>query len=772
MSEYNGIVRYVTFPLHILKFWYFESFIVLTRTWKNLILYIEEDLAVSLMLKLIFTPLFHDSTFLGRILSFIFRLVRIIIGLFAFAAATAILIAGFIYWLFLPGLAIFDIFTPFSQALLFVGIVLFIIHDFTHPHRKVWQIKNGDFWEASWILKKDVTFEKILNHPEVKNLITYLEQTQNIFHFNENSVNVDEVGKQAFELAKSEASAYISAPHFFIAMLKTVPDIDNFLLQFNLTLEDFLHAQNFLEKKKNDWRTVYLWDDDFTVRHLKGVNRGWLGVPTPALDAVSEDLTRKASQVMFSNFIGRVNTFAEVINVLSQATDRNVAVVGPAGAGKTDLINFLAKRIVSGDAPQALAIKRVVALDTTKLLSGIRTQGELAERVKNVFEEVQFADNIILVIEEVHNLGIGEAGSELNLFSLLLPYLDSSTFQFIVTTEPENYSRILEKNGAFARLFHKVELPPANEKEAIDILTERAIKIERKGKLKVSYLAIKKTAELASRLIHDRVLPDSGISIMEQAETTPQNGWITSRVVEEAVSRRVNMPLMDLGNVEKTKLLNLEQEIHERLIDQEEAVKVVADALRRSAVALREQNRPIGSFLFVGPTGVGKTELAKILSDVYFKSAGAFIRFDMSEYQSAESVGRLIGNVGQEGLLTEAVRNKPYALLLLDEFEKADPKILTLFLQVLEDGRLTDGSGRTIDFTNTIIIATSNAASITIAQGLSSGMSMGDLDNKVLHMLYNSQIFYRSCQGRLSKSESKTCGFIDSSSAFKSVEES
>ena len=393
-------------------------------------------------------------------------------------------------------------------------------------------------------------------------------------------------------------------------------------------------------------------------------------------------------------------------------------------------IKHLAKQIVAGDAPAALATKRLVLLDLTKLLSGVKTQGELAERVKAVFEEVSFARNVIIVIEEIHQLGMGEVGSTLNLYSLMQPYLEEDSFQFIGTTETESYSRILEKNGSFARLFRKVELEPASVSDTLKILEYRAIEAEKKDKIKVTFLALTAAIELSAKFVRDRVLPDSAISVLKESLTESVNGWVTKSVIRRVISSRVKVPLMDIGNADKNKLLNLEEELHLRLIDQEQAVKSVADTLRRAATGLNEEGRPIGSFLFVGPTGVGKTELAKALAVVYFKT-DVFIRFDMSEYQNPESVVRLIGNFGEGGLLTESIRNRPYALLLLDEFEKANEKILTLFLQVLEDGRLTDGAGRTVSFENTIIIATSNAGSLLIAQEIQQGKSMEIIDKQV-----------------------------------------
>lgn len=728
-------MKYLLLPVSLIKFWYLDSISFSILTWRNLILFLEEDLAVGLMWKLIFTPLFQDSSAVGRVLSFIFRTGRIILGLFAFLIATLLVFAMEVLWLVLPVMAFADTPPYISRVLLFVGLGLFLIDIFTHPHKKVWsfgsaQDKQKDFWDCSTIKKEDLSFKKLLQSREVADLLLNLEiQLKYVPAFEITSA--EETGKKAFELAKFCGSEYLGPNHFFVAAIESMPDIENFLLKLELTKADFEETLKYLEKKKETWRRVYIWDDDFTVRHLKGVNRGWLGTPTPTLDLVGNDLTRQATSKGFADLIRESGILQDVVNILSQQTGRNVILVGSPGSGKTAMLKFLAKQIVSGDAPEALATKRLVLLDLTKLLSGINTQGELAERIKAIFEEVGFSQNIIIAIEEIHELGMGEVGSSLNLFSLMQAYFESDTFQFIGTTEAANYSKVLEKNGSFARIFRKIELLPASPADTLKILEYRAIESERKDKIKITFVALKTAVEFAQKFIYDRVLPDSAISILKESLTQSVNRWVTKDIVKKVISERVKVPLMEVGTAEKLKLLNLEEEIHKRLIDQEQAVKVVADTLRRSVTGLREEARPIGSFLFVGPTGAGKTELAKTLADVYFKPPGAYIRFDMSEYQNPESVNRLIGGENQEGQLTEAVRQRPYALLLLDEFEKADPKILTLFLQVLEDGRLTDSSGRMIVFTNTIIIATSNAGSLTIAQGLESGKNFIEIDKQI-----------------------------------------
>lgn len=716
-------MQYLLLPIHLIKFWYLESLITWIRTWKNLITYLEEDLAVGLMLKLLFVPLFHDSSFIGRVLSFIFRSVRIIIGLFAFGSASAFIIGGILYWLVAP-ILVFISPSIFHQAFLFMGVGLFLIHRFSHPHRKVWQIKNGDLWLASSIKKSQVSFTKLLKDEKVGLFLSYLQlQPEDFSNFA--AADIDKISPLAFEVAKKLGSEYLDSRHFFLASLEANPNLESFLLQRGLEKDDLELAMKYLHLKQKKWRRVWIWEEDFSITHLRGTNRGWLGAPTPTLDSISRDLTKEAAQGNLTSFFGRQATLTEVVNILSLERLRNVILVGPAGSGKTTLIESLAKSIVSGNAPPALATKRIVEIDLTRLISGIQGQGDIAAKVKTAFEEAEFAGDIILVLEEIHTITQGQAGSEFNLYTLLSPFLEFGNLQFIATTEAESYLAVLEKNSAVARLFTKVEISPATEGETLEILMQKALEMERKRKVRVSISALKKLVSLAATYIHDRVLPDSAISILDESVTRVHEGWINTQSIEEVFSTRVNVPIGELGSAEKSELLDLETTIHERLIDQQEAVKKVADALRRGATKVKEGSRPIASFLFVGPTGVGKTELAKILSEVYFKGGGAYLRFDMSEYQNEASNERLIKG------LTQSIKNKPYSLILLDEFEKADPKILTLFLQVLEDGRLTNTDGQTSDFFNAIIIATSNAASLTIAKGLENGQDLASLSKQV-----------------------------------------
>ncbi len=718
-------------PIQLVYFWYTATLISVQRIWKNTLSIIEEDLAVGLMLHLLFTPLFHDSSITGRVMSFFFRLSRIFVGFLAYIFATIFIwLAAVLWW----GFFILLVFpqTRILGILIFLfGISLFIDRVVLYPRKKVKEIGSGlDIWKTTKLSLKDVSWDNLIKTQEVNNYLKSLELNQNSFANPNLSLNNDYY-QAVINLAREAQAKYITPAFFWAAQLLTAPGIENQLLKLNMKPQDFTGALKFMEHKRAKWRAVYIWDEDFGVKHLKGTNRGWLSAPTPNLDSVSEDLTKQAASQGFPDFIGRKQTADEVVNILSTQSGRNVLIVAPPGSGKSNLVNYLAKMIVTGDAPKALANKRLVSLDLTRLLAGVRSEGDLADKIKNVFDEVKFIQDIIIFIDEIQNLGIGDAGSEFNLYSLMLPQIESNTLQFLATTEPENYAKIVEKNGAFSRLFTKVDLPPATPEETIHIVQEQAVDLYRSKKIEISYKAVSLLVELSERLIHDRVLPDSALSILNEAESQASNGQITTQTIKDVIGKRVNVPVQELGTAEKSQLLNLEEKIHQKMIDQTDAVSAISNTLRRAATDLREQNRPIGSFLFVGPTGVGKTELAKTLAEVYFKDKAAFVRFDMSEYQTPEAVNRLLGDSQNPGELTEAVKNKPYSLILLDEFEKADSKITTLFLQVLDDGRLTDSSGKTIDFTSTIIIATSNAGSLLIAQGLGHGETPATLKPKV-----------------------------------------
>jgi len=370
-------------------------------------------------------------------------------------------------------------------------------------------------------------------------------------------------------------------------------------------------------------------------------------------------------------------------------------------------------------------------LQIGNLISGAAPE-ELAARLNKIVEEIVMAGNIVLFIPDIHNLARTSGDKQINAADILMPIISNDAFPVIGATYPKEFKHFIEPLTDFANAFDTIRIDEISEEEATRLLVYDSLILERRYNIIISFGAIKQAVYLAHKYFRNKLLPSSAEDLLKEAladASQKKNKVLQPDDVINIAERKTNVPIFRPGKEETEKLLNLEKIIHERLIDQEEAVNGVSQALREYRSGLSRRGGPIASFLFVGPTGVGKTELSKILAKVQFGSSEMMIRFDMSEFQDKSSVNRFIGSSDGEiaGSLTEAVIRKPYSLILLDEFEKAHPDILNLFLQVLDDGRLTDGLGRTVDFTNTIIIATSNAHSDLIKQALDSGESVSGI---------------------------------------------
>ncbi|HUY69873.1 MAG TPA: AAA family ATPase, partial [Candidatus Tyrphobacter sp.] len=452
--------------------------------------------------------------------------------------------------------------------------------------------------------------------------------------------------------------------------------------------------------------------EPFGLRH-RYMNRAWTARPTPTLDQFSVDFTDLARLGRTGFMIGHESEFRRLVDILARPDRPNALLVGDAGTGKETIVAHLAEAIVKDEVPPPLFDKRLVAVDLNGLLAGAEA-AELESRLKKIFTEISEAGNIILYLPEVHNLARTAGAKGLNASQIITPYILSNDFPVIGATQPKEFKQLIDPDSAFKNAFQNIEVGEVSADEAERILTYQVIPLERIYKIKTAYSAVKMAVALAHRYFNDRRLPASASDLLKEAlsEATGRGlKRLTGDEVIKTAEERINIPLHRPGEGEKEKLLNLEPLIHERLVDQNEAVAGVSRALRAYRSGLGRKGGPIASFLFVGPTGVGKTELAKILADIQFGSEKMMIRFDMAEYQDKESVNQFIGSAdgAVTGALTDGVIEKPYSLILLDEFEKAHPDILNLFLSVLDDGRLTDRLGRVVNFENTIIIATSNA---------------------------------------------------------------
>ncbi|MCD8144157.1 MAG: ATP-dependent Clp protease ATP-binding subunit [Oscillospiraceae bacterium] len=496
------------------------------------------------------------------------------------------------------------------------------------------------------------------------------------------------------------------------------------------------------------------------------------------MEQFSRDLTWMAGEGRLDPVSGRDRELRRVIQILIRRSKNNPVLIGEAGVGKTAIVEELARRVRAGQVPELLRGKRILAIDLPAMVAGTKYRGEFEERMKRLTTEVQRAGNIILFLDELHTLvGAGSAEGAIDASNILKPALSRGELQIIGATTREEYRKHIEKDSALERRFQPVQVDEPTRADAINILNVLRSRYEMFHHLSITDDAVRSAVDLSIRYLPDRFLPDKAVDLMDEAAAavrmrassappeldelkgrltqaeeeldeavavmnferaallrdavdnfhdqyeTAKNGWqnglgtlsVTGKDVARIVSQWTGVPVQNISKSEAARLLNLEKELHRRVIGQDEAISAIAAAIRRSRAGLQEGNRPVGSFLFCGTSGVGKTELCKALAEALYGGEGAMVRFDMSEYREPNSVSRLVGSppgyVGFEegGQLTRKIRQKPYSVVLFDELEKAHEEVCNLLLQILEDGRLTDNVGRVADFRNTVIVMTSNA---------------------------------------------------------------
>ena len=449
------------------------------------------------------------------------------------------------------------------------------------------------------------------------------------------------------------------------------------------------------------------------------------------LKKYSTNLTEMAKRGELDPVIGRDEEIRRMEQILSRRRKNNPVLIGEPGVGKTAVVDGLAQRISSGDVPDSLKGKEIIALDIAAMVAGSKFRGEFEDRLKAVIKEIEAAaGKMIVFIDEVHTIvGAGAAEGAIDASNMLKEPLSRGKFQLIGATTLNEYREHIEKDSALERRFQRVYVGEPSIDETMEILQGLRGKLEEHHGVKITDEAIEAAAKLSERYISDRFLPDKAIDLVDEAASrirVEESGEeVTEEQIAGIVSQWTGIPAERMLTEERTRLSKMEDLLHERIIDQEEGVHAIAEAVRHSRAGLSDPRRPIGTFLFLGPTGVGKTELAKSLAAFLFGSDNALLRIDMSEYMERHTTARLIGSppgyVGYEegGQLTEAVRRRPYQVVLFDEVEKAHPQVMNLLLQLLDEGRLTDGHGRTVDFRHTIIIMTSNVGSEYFTEELS-----------------------------------------------------
>ncbi|MBQ8184947.1 MAG: ATP-dependent Clp protease ATP-binding subunit [Lachnospiraceae bacterium] len=608
--------------------------------------------------------------------------------------------------------------------------------------------------------------------------------------------------RRVLEQARAEAVRFqeerISTEHLFLAILKDLECVASRLLNtLNVSAKElYVAVLSSMGAKGKAYQ-------EESVRRAKSKEKAG----TSTLEQYSRDLTRLAREGKLDPCIGRESEMNRVIQILSRRTKNNPCLMGEPGVGKTAIVEGLAARLVQGTVPEDMKGKRLLTLDLSGIVAGSKYRGEFEERIKKILEEVIQDGQILLFIDELHTIiGAGGAEGAIDASNILKPSLARGEIQLIGATTVEEYRKYIEKDAALERRFQPVTVEEPDEEQTVEILKGLRPRYEEHHGVEITDQALEAAAKLSKRYISDRFLPDKAIDLMDEAAARMRLGnfsgssvkeqleeekgqikadledalrkgdleeaafWrkkesqlnqllekeekkksrakksvrVEENQVAQVVSDWTKIPLQRLAETETQRLRRLESILHKRVIAQDEAVKAVSRAVRRGRVGLQDPNRPIGSFLFLGPTGVGKTELSKALAEVLFGREQAIIRVDMSEYMEKHSVSKLIGAppgyVGHDdgGQLSEKVRRNPYAVILFDEIEKAHPDVFNILLQVLDDGRITDSQGRLVDFKNTVIIMTSNAGAGAIISPKKLGFAAEEDEKKNYEYMKNS----------------------------------
>ena len=640
-----------------------------------------------------------------------------------------------------------------AKALSSIGIDLYTVRQRVHE-----LVEKEDF--------DDLETEEIGYSPEAKTIMEYaVEQAQALGH--------DYIGTEHILLGIIYDTESIAC-EILISLGADLDIIHDAIL--DLLNEDTLNDM----PKLNVFKENKAPKKDNNTKDNKQKNNS----ATPLLDKYGRDLNILAQEEKIDPVIGRNREIERVIQILSRRTKNNPILIGELGVGKTAVTEGLAQRLINGNIPKVLASKRIISLNMASLVAGTKYRGDFEDRLKKIIDEIIENKNIILFIDEMHTLiGAGAAEGSMDAANILKPALSRGEIQVIGATTLKEYKKYIEKDSALERRFQTIMVNEPSAKDAISILKGIRNKYEKFHCAKITDEAIKAAVKISQRYITDRFLPDKAIDLMDEAAAkvrlktvniptnisqleqkiqdlkkakekaidnqdyelaatirdqeiqikeelaTAKTAWekqnnaqiaVTEEDIADVATLWTGIPVKRLVAKEADRLLHIEDILHKRVVGQNEGVNAVAKAIRRARAGLKDPKRPIGSFLFLGPTGVGKTELARSLAEAIFGDESAMIRFDMSEYMEKHTVSRMLGappgyiGYDEGGLLTDAVRRKPYAVILLDEIEKAHPDIFNILLQVLDDGRLTDSQGRTVDFKNTVIIMTSNAGAFKL----------------------------------------------------------
>ncbi len=595
-------------------------------------------------------------------------------------------------------------------------------------------------------------FLNLLNRLEVRSQSLLSDLSNNIDHkqsgLNSNAPELDDDLRtlliKSAERAMMRGDFSFGVADIFLSMLESSSSISSYFNKLDIVPEKFavviswLSAQDHIKRDYQKLREARI--------HTGERNQAWTSAPTPVLNQYGHDLTISASYGLAPFVSVRKSEIETLVGVLSRATKNSALLIGEPGVGKSSIVNRIALKMFTQDVPEPMKDKRLIQLDLAAMHAD---QHGFAATFEQAVSEGEKAGNCIIYIPNLSDLA-SEVSGGVSSSELLLPILDRGRMQIVGAASEKEYRELIEPIAEFNDYFDIVRVDEVNKVNAMKIMEEIGIHLEYQHHIEISLKAMESAVDLSDQYIHDKVLPEKAIDVLDQAATEASAAGKTiveKADIEAVISKDTSIPIGNISQSEGQILLNLSEILHTRVVGQNEAVDAVASAMQRARAETEKRQRPIGAFLFVGPTGVGKTELAKALSDSYFGNSKNMVRLDMSEYSNADSTERLLGTDRTVGLLTEPVRTKPFTLLLLDEFEKSAKEVRNLFLQVFDDGHLTDGAGHLVDFKNSIIIATSNAGSVEIQQKVADNNSYDDIKefliNEVLPSIFSPELLNR-----------------------------
>jgi len=556
----------------------------------------------------------------------------------------------------------------------------------------------------------------------------------------DNKGDMQAVWQDAWALREQTKSKNMSAAVLLVSLVRCSPNTQTLLSHLQLGVDDLIQGIHWYNHLRE------LIDKSKTIRFTGGFARDWSFGWTPLLNRFGQNISRQVRlyDTQSHKLVAHDNSLRQLVDIFGNDGRQNAVLVGPDGVGKTQIVHALASKLLDGseNIPESLKFRQVFILDASSLIAAAPGRGELEKLIPSILNEAYNAKNIIICLDNAQLFFEDSVGS-VDVTNVLMPVIEAGHLRIILTMDEQRYLQINKRDPKLINSLNRITVAPASRDETIDVMQDLSIMLEFQNHVTYMYQALVETYRLGDRYVYDLAMPGKALQLLESAAHYHENGLVTARSVQQAIEKTMDIKIsIASGDEERDKLLHLEELIHKRMVNQVRAVSVVSDALRRARAGVCNQNRPIGTFLFLGPTGVGKTELAKALAEVYFGGENRMIRLDMNEYTSSDDVARLIADgVDNANSLTARTMKQPFSVILLDEIEKAHPNVLSTLLQLLDEGILRDVKNREVSFRDAIIIATSNAGADRIREYIDRGHNIERFEEQFVNELISSNQF-------------------------------